>query len=100
MYLSACPTFLFLLLLHHSLIFDDVEGHLYKANKGEKLTGQLLETHTVRSEINCASVCLVNEDCWSFNYMGDSHVCELNGGLQEPVTIEDENADLYGKIIL
>ena len=100
MYLPVYPHFhLFLLFIYLTTIFDCVEGHVFKVNKGEKMSGQLLETHAVISERHCAFVCHVSEDCWTFNYMKESHVCELNRGLQEPVTIADENTDLYGKSI-
>ena len=74
------------------------EGHLFKQHKGRKLVGQVLETHQFTSVTWCAFVCHQREDCWSFNYMNSSNrMCEINGGLQKPVIIQDQQADLYGK---
>ena len=64
------------------------------------MTGQVLETRAVISQLHCAVVCFSTEDCWSFNYIQSSGDCELNKGLQEPVITADETSDLYSKYLL
>ena len=87
-----------IVLLNNILL--SVDGRLYKQNKGKQMTGQILETRHLASVTCCAVVCRSNNDCWSFNYRKNSKLCEMNGQLQEPVIIEDTNADLYSKFIV
>ena len=88
----------FLLILIHQNILRAVKGHLYKARRGKVMTGQpVLVTRYNISDTRCAMACHNHKDCWSFNYMRDTAVCELNAVNQEPVIIEHQASDLYSK---
>ena len=89
---------LFIIFLHHS-IFQNVVGNLYNREKGKKMTGQALETHNLVPVTWCALLCSDHKGCWSFNYMSQNNMCELNGRLKDPVIIDDTNSDLHSKLI-
>ena len=84
----------------HQVFLRNVEGHKYKGSEGKKMTGQVLETRNLTSVTWCAVLCGSNKDCWSFNYGKKSNLCELNGGLEEPVIVEAEDTNFYSKQVV
>ena len=92
---SMCPILLLVLLL---VIFT-VDAHLYKATAGKQRQDVDIWTGVVDVPGKCATMCLMNNDCWSFNVMENNGelTCQLNGGHGAGILADVPQSLYYGE---
>ena len=86
------------LVLFHVIYSSD--AHLYKANPGKRRQDVDLWTGVVDVPGKCATLCLMNNDCWSFNVMMNNNAevtCQLNGGHSQAILSDEPQAFYYGE---
>ena len=84
-------------------MFVAADAHLYKVTADKRKQQVEIWTGAVDVATKCATMCLMNIDCWSFNVIQDNNAkltCELNAGHSQGSLNDDPQSLYYGEKIL
>ena len=65
---------------------------------GKALSGHVISNLTVADVIECMKLCLVTEQCKSFNFSGQLQKCEVSGSKAEKTSLEDREGFNYFEV--
>lgn len=83
-----CFQHLFLFLLVPETLFTPI-------GPGKALSGDVISTLTVADVIECLKLCLVTEQCKSFNFSNGLLKCEVSGSKEEKPSLENREGFSY-----
>lgn len=77
-------------------LFPLVPGTLFTPiGPGKALSGHVISTLTVADVIDCMKLCLVTQQCKSFNFSNGLLKCEVSGSKAEKPNLEDREGFNY-----